>query len=261
MAMKESANDERQTWLCKAGNEVLENMKAKSSDAKREVVCRLEALSTQVQNLVDSNEKNEDNTKCLFIVDIEGFKRKESETMSKLETFRDEVFQELVNKENLIESLLEQHVRCMEDYLQVYEICQDPGRFLPTFPLLKLEERQRRRLNCVTILRLNDIVDAKGSVDCKSGGCDEDHSVYKHIIGWRGEKKERYTVHDNSSYSLLYPQQSVVTTFQRTMQRELLRQTLRETKESFNKEVANLRRDKEKLQNTWEDLASRVASS
>ena len=42
MKEKESTGGKRQTWLCKANNEALEIIKTKSSEAKREVICRLE---------------------------------------------------------------------------------------------------------------------------------------------------------------------------------------------------------------------------
>jgi len=263
MKEKENTGGKRQTWLCKANNEALENIKTKSSQAKREVVCRLEELTMQVQYLVEATAKNESD--AINIVDLDAFKRKQSETASKLKSFRDNLNQENVENKRKIESLVEQHIGCMEDYIKVYEIGQEPEQFVSTFPLSRLQKEEERRLQCVKILRLNEIADAKASAEGET--IDKIPFECKYIVGWQNDGiqqdlggTDEYTKSDNSTASLLYPPQTIATTFKRKMQIILLQHASRDLAVQFNSTVALLRKGKQELQINWRSIMDAIRS-
>jgi len=264
MTVQENTAEKRQTWLCKANNEALQTIKVKSSEAKREVVCRLEEVTMQVQYLVEATAKNENDP--IFIVDLDAFKRKQGETNSKLKSFQDNLNQENVENKRKIKSLVEQYIGCMEDYIKVYEIGQEPEQFVSTFPLSLLQKEEKRRLQCITILRLNEIADAKAS----SAEGDTINGIpfeCKYIVGWRNDSTQQdlggadeYTNSYNSTASLLYPPQTLATTFQRNMQIILMQHTSRDHAVQFNSTVALLRKEKQELQINWRSIMDAIRS-
>ena len=268
MKEKENTGGKRQTWLCKANNEALEIIKTKSSEAKREVICRLEELTMQVQYLLEATAKNENDpiNENLFVVDLSAFKRKQGETDSKLKSFRDNLNQEDVENKRKIESLVEQHIGCMEDYIKVYEIGQEPEQFVSTFPLSILQKEEERRLECVEILRRNEIMDAKSSsVEGKT--IDEIPFECKYIVHWQKDSTQQnlegtdeFTMSDNSTASLLYPPQTIATTFKRKMQIILLHHASRDLAVQFNGTVALLRKEKKELQTNWRSIMDGIRS-